>query len=1108
MLGDHRWMPPLLVCLMWLLGVAGASAAELDCDSDATGTVVAAIGLVETAAQGDDSNWQPLQAGDTLCEGFTVRTGRDGMVAIRLNRERSMVRLKNSSSVSYGTEANASSWLSLLNGATYIFSRTPVRVDLKMPHVNGGIEGTEFLLQVSDAGDRSFIQVFEGTVSAQTDQPGQKLFAKQGETLTASATTGPRKLSPAQAEDVALWQPLVNPLDQVQWTLHYPFVTNASSDVQDRLLAGDVTGARALLDAAPVTADAVALRLIVQIVQARAESERLTNLGQAERAADVYPRSQAIALALSYAQQSVGDVKTAQTALDRFAAMERTSDLLTLRRAELALINDQVDDAIALGSQAASTPRNLARVNSLLGFAALQELRLKEAEARFQAAVAQDGHDPAARFGLGLTKIRHGEVQAGRQDIEFAASLAPNVSLYRSYLGRAYFEESKTERGHSQLDMAKERDPQDPTPWFFEATQHYVENRPIAALRALNESIERNDNRAVYRSKESLSDDIAVRGSVLSGIYRTLGLEALGVPEAANAIALAPADHAGHRFLADLYAEQSFQDYARASEILQAQLLQPQTLDPVRPQLAETDLTFLGGAGFNGISFNEYTTAFETNGHRLTLAGLGGNFGTAANELLFSGLQGKVAYNISQFHYETDGVRDNNDVRHDIVSAFVQGEINPRLRLQAEFRFRDTEQGDQFQSFATDDFSRTERRNIRSYAGRIGARINANKQNTLIANVGYEDFSTRLTSSAPTLNSDLKRSTDFLILLLQHIYEADKVALVSGIDFVKSDNIFDSTFDTTPSFGGICPGPPSSCLLDIRTPADTRKLSVYSYAHLRPLPTTHVTLGISHEDLNYGEQGFDQFFPKLGINQRVTEGLNLRFAYTESSGNDADTPPTLQPTQIAGFAQSSDIGTRTTSRQLDVAAEFHVGEVLQGQIFAHRRKSVHRLGDPGGTFRLQGNSRMKRIGGLLNIFLNENVSLATSPNYSVVDTNSVLIGPSLPNFPESTNTLELPVTASFFNKRGTSIEVVGTLVKQRITPSVFSTVSDNDESFFTLDMELAHRFLSGRGEVSLSLRNILGSDFRYQDINYLFGDLENPAYISETLVTAGATIRF
>ncbi len=1104
---DHRRMLLLLVGLFWLLGAAGASAAENECDSNATGTVVAVRGLVE-ATLGNGGNWQSLHAGRRLCSGFTVRTGRDGMAAIWLDRERTMVRLRNSSSIRYSAETQSSPLLSLIKGATYLFSRTPIRVDLKTPHVNGGIEGTEFLLHVSDAGDRSFVQVFEGVVSAQTDQPDQKLFAAQGETITASAVEPPRKLSADQAADVALWRPLVEPLDQVQWTLHYPFLTNTSAEIQNRLRTGDIAGARTLLESAPVTADTVGLRLIIQIVQARTETDRRSILDQAKRAADVYPQSQAVALALSYAQQSVGDVETAQRELDRFASVEASSDQLTLRRAELALINDRVADAVALGSQIDSRPDNAARTNSLLGYAALQQLKLKEAESRFQAAVAQDGHDPAARFGLGLTRIRRGDVPGGRQDIEFAASLAPNVSLYRSYLGRAYAEERKRDKAQSQFDMAKERDPQDPTPWFFEANQHFVENRPIDAFHALNESIERNDNRAVYRSKENLSDDIAVRGSVLSGIYRTLGLEELGIPEAAKAIATSPADHAGHRFLADLYADQSFQDYARAREILQAQLLQPLTLDPVRPQLAETDLTFLGGAGFNGISFNEYSTAFETNGHRLTLAGLGGNYGTAANELLFSGLQGKVGYNVSQFHYETDGVRDNNDVRHDIVSAFVQGEVSPRIRLQAEFRFRDTDQGDLSQNFDQDDFSRSLRNTVRTYDGRVGGRFDLAQSNTIVVNGAYRRSSGDFAAESPfsLINGDV--SVESLSLAFQHIFTSKHFSIVSGTDIIKENLNLGTVVDISRTFGGTCPNFLTSCIVTQRAILDRRKLSLYSYLRVFPWHGSIVTIGLAHEDLNAQAIGFDRFQPTFGVMQNVGKNVSLRFAYAKSSGTNPDTPLVLQPTQIAGFAKSFDEGLSSTTEQVAGAIDLKLANVATAQFSGVWRETTSRVGDLANSFRTTGISKSREFSSVISIFPTRSFEVSVAPSHNDVTPDSGFITPFSPDIPEKVRTTKVPISLAYFSEFGSSASLSGTLVNQKLQPSSFSSITDETETFFTLDLALTHRFLSGRGQIQIEVKNILGADFRYQDLNQLLLDSPNAEFIDETLVTAAVTLKF
>jgi Flp pilus assembly protein TadD len=67
---------------------------------------------------------------------------------------------------------------------------------------------------------------------------------------------------------------------------------------------------------------------------------------------------------------------------------------------------------------------------------------------------------------LGLAKIRRGDLEGGRAEIEIAASLDPNTSLIRSYLGKAYFEEKRTNLDGPQYEIAKELDPNDPTPYF------------------------------------------------------------------------------------------------------------------------------------------------------------------------------------------------------------------------------------------------------------------------------------------------------------------------------------------------------------------------------------------------------------------------------------------------------------------------------------------------------------------------------------------------------------------------------------------------------------------------------------------------------------------
>ncbi len=94
---------------------------------------------------------------------------------------------------------------------------------------------------------------------------------------------------------------------------------------------------------------------------------------------------------------------------------------------------------------------------------------------------------------MGLAKIRDGDLDEGTREIETAASLDPNNSLVRSYLGKAYFEEKRGSLAETELEQAKLLDPEDPTPWFYDAIQKQTTNRPVEALHDLEHAIARND---------------------------------------------------------------------------------------------------------------------------------------------------------------------------------------------------------------------------------------------------------------------------------------------------------------------------------------------------------------------------------------------------------------------------------------------------------------------------------------------------------------------------------------------------------------------------------------------------------------------------------------
>ncbi len=122
-------------------------------------------------------------------------------------------------------------------------------------------------------------------------------------------------------------------------------------------------------------------------------------------------------------------------------------------------------------------------------------------------------------------------MEEGRKEIEVAASLDPNNSIIRSYLGKAYYEEKRSETAERDYATAKELDPKDPTPYFYDAIQKQTTNRPVEALQAMEKAIELNDNRAVYRSQLQLDSDLAARSASQARIYSDLGFQQLALVE-------------------------------------------------------------------------------------------------------------------------------------------------------------------------------------------------------------------------------------------------------------------------------------------------------------------------------------------------------------------------------------------------------------------------------------------------------------------------------------------------------------------------------------------------------------------------------------------------
>lgn len=221
----------------------------------------------------------------------------------------------------------------------------------------------------------------------------------------------------------------------------------------------------------PNMSEAIALQSIIAVVQ----NDKKKAMELADRAVELDAQSAVARVALSYAQQAQFDLEGARKSLEEATRLDGENAFAWARLSEIWQSLGYLDKSRVEAEKAFSINSEISRTQSVKGFAYLTQIKIKDSMEAFEKAILLDQAAPLPRLGLGLAKIRDGDLKEGRRDIEIAAALDPNNSLIRSYLGKAYFEEKhnlkekRNKKDQREFDIAKELDPNDPTPYFYDA---------------------------------------------------------------------------------------------------------------------------------------------------------------------------------------------------------------------------------------------------------------------------------------------------------------------------------------------------------------------------------------------------------------------------------------------------------------------------------------------------------------------------------------------------------------------------------------------------------------------------------------------------------------
>ena len=198
------------------------------------------------------------------------------------------------------------------------------------------------------------------------------------------------------------------------------------------------------------SSDAYALNAIIDVAQNnRDEAPSRTPAAPCRWRRSRCPAS----LALSYALQADFELEAARDELLQVAAARAGNDrpehaLALARLAELWLSLGYVGKARDAGDRAAAlAPRSGPHAHGAGIRRSWRGSGRRRRRPRSSARLRSSPGNPLAHLGLGLAKIRDGDLRGGRQDIETAAALDVEDAVIRSYLGKAYFEERRDGSG-------------------------------------------------------------------------------------------------------------------------------------------------------------------------------------------------------------------------------------------------------------------------------------------------------------------------------------------------------------------------------------------------------------------------------------------------------------------------------------------------------------------------------------------------------------------------------------------------------------------------------------------------------------------------------------
>ncbi len=620
-----------------------------------------------------ESHFLGMKSGDTIDQGDTLRTGPDGAAAI-LSADESLMRLNANTTVRFIKVSKSAEWLeaddhrsaaSAGRVSTYRVDGGEMWLRNKNQHIAITIQSTDFQARVTGTEldllvlpeDRVIMTVQEGLLIA--SNPLGRMRVAAGEKILAIHG------KPMEKQMMISWA------ESVQWTLTLPdlpvflnwpsaqsdLIQHARKAIWDR----DLVSAKTLLGQAlrvePDNAHVWSLDALVALLT----GDRQAAMTASQKAVAFGPHDTFALLIRSYAQQADTQLDAATQTTQRILAIDPDDTLARVRLAQLKFAGGYTRQADRIVTHAIAKAPDSATAQHTAGFIHLALRRSAAAGEAFSHAIRLDTALGEPHLGLALIAMRQGDEKRAMQEMSKAVLLEPQRAIYLSYWGKMLYQLKRFHKALDMLDQASRLDPHDPTPHYVRSLILSDLNRPTEAIAALQTAMALNDNRAVYRSRFLLDQDLSMKNIDLSFLYRQMGLSEWAVSKANAAVKQDYANSSAHLFLGSALTETEDRTQCAMNELLLAMIMQPANQNT-----------------FN--AFNDYTAFFESPEIDTTVEGRVGDNDSFGGAVYVNGSHPptQTAFDFYAFYRKDGGFRENEDA--------YRGRVNGRIKWNATER--------------------------------------------------------------------------------------------------------------------------------------------------------------------------------------------------------------------------------------------------------------------------------------------------------------------------------------------------------------------------------------------------------------------------------------